>query len=109
MKATYILYVRTTDPLLIRHIRDAKEKGFFNLLGDTNGEPTYNGFDYTMNDVEKEMCLSTAFSLNAPFNNNVKCLETLEDDYKDTQIRLTTSWDDGYFAVFHNGSWVEVE
>ncbi len=109
MKATYLLNVRTTDPLLIRHIRDAKEKGFFNLLGDTNGEPSYNGFYYTMNDVEKEMHLSALFSLNAPFNNNVKCLETLEDDYKDTHIRLTTSWDDGYFAVFYNGSWVEVE
>jgi hypothetical protein len=109
MKASYIVNVRTTDPLLISHIRSAKQEGFFKLLGDQNGEPEYEGFHYAMNDVEKEMRLSAVFDLNAPLNNNIKCLETLQDDYDDTDIVMTTHWDDGYFAVFSNGAWVTVE
>ncbi len=109
MKASYIVNVRTTDPLLISHIRGAKQEGFFKLLGDQKGEPEYTRFHYAMNDIEKEMHLSAMFNLNAPFNNDVKCLETLQDDYDDTEIRMLTSWDDGYFAIFHNGTWSAVE
>lgn len=109
MKASYIINVRTADPLLISHIRGAKQDGFFKLLGDQNGEPEYTRFDYSMNDIEKEMYLSAMFNLNAPFNNNIKCLETLQDDYNSTDVIMITSWDDGYFAVFANGAWNAVE